>query len=91
MNEHSGVKIAQVFNNGRSRAIRIPKEFEFDADKVEIRMNEKGDLIVHPLRRGSLLEVLATLEPLGPDDSMPEIDDLPPVEDEDIFGWFKET
>ncbi|WP_271025253.1 hypothetical protein [Rhizobium sp. RCAM05973] len=37
MNEHSQViKIAQVFNNGRSRAIRIPKEFEFDADQVEI-------------------------------------------------------
>ncbi|TCR91570.1 MULTISPECIES: AbrB/MazE/SpoVT family DNA-binding domain-containing protein [Rhizobium/Agrobacterium group] len=79
MNEHSEViKIAQVFNNGRSRAIRIPREFEFDADRVEIRMTEKGDLIVHPLKRKSLLEVLATLEPLGEEDRLPEIEDYPP-------------
>jgi antitoxin VapB len=79
MNEHSRiVKIAQVFNNGRSRAIRIPKEFEFDADRVEIRMDDRGDLIVHPVKKRSLLEVLALLEPLTEDEQMPEIEDLPP-------------
>ncbi len=79
MNEHSNaVKVAQVFHNGRSRAIRIPKEFEFEADQVEIRLDAKGDLIVHPLRRGSLLELLATMEPLSEEDWMPEIDDPPP-------------
>jgi antitoxin VapB len=84
MNEHSQViKIAQVFTNGRSRAIRIPKEFEFDADQVEIRMDEDGDLIVHPVKRRTLLEVLASLEPLPPEDWMPELndDDLPPLKD----------
>ncbi|WP_275785057.1 antitoxin [Pararhizobium gei] len=79
MNEHASiVKVAQVFFNGRSRAIRIPKEFEFEADQVEIRMDTKGDLIVHPLKRGSLLELLAAMEPLAKEDWMPEIDDLPP-------------
>jgi antitoxin VapB len=76
MVQHSSVaKVAQVFNNGRSRAIRIPKEFEFDADQVEIRMNENGDLLIHPVQKKGLLDVLATLEPLGKDDRMLEIDD----------------
>ncbi|NTE89294.1 antitoxin [Agrobacterium rubi] len=79
------VKIAQVFNNGRSRAIRIPKEFEFEADQVEISMNENGDLLVHPVKKRSLLELLASLEPLSEEDWMPEIEDYPP-EPVDL-GW----
>ncbi|MCM2475938.1 AbrB/MazE/SpoVT family DNA-binding domain-containing protein [Rhizobium sp. CG5] len=78
MNEHSKVKIAQVFNNGRSRAIRIPKEFEFDADRVEIRMDEKGDLLIHPVKKMTLLQVLSTLEPLDEEDWLPEIEDKYP-------------
>lgn len=79
------VKIAQVFNNGRSRAIRIPKEFEFEADQVEISMNENGDLLVHPVKKKSLLDLLASLEPLSEEDWMPEIEDYPP-EPVDL-GW----
>lgn len=80
------VKIAQVFNNGRSRAIRIPKEFEFDADQVEIRMDELGNLLVHPMKKNSLLHVLAGLEPLPPEDWMGEVtdDDLPLLRDVDL-------
>ena len=79
MNEHANVvKVAQVFNNGRSRAIRIPKEFEFEADQVEISMNENGDLLVHPVKKKSLLALLASLEPLAEEDCMPEIEDYPP-------------
>ena len=65
MNDQSDVvKIAQVFNNGRSRAIRIPKEFEFEEESVEIRKADNGDLIIHPVRKKSLLEVLHELEEL---------------------------
>ena len=44
-------------------------------------IHRDGDrLIIEPIRRKNLLEVLAGLEPLGPDDQFPEIDDtlLPP-------------
>ncbi|MGV3548591.1 antitoxin [Rhizobium sp.] len=76
MNEHSNVvKTVQVFSNGRSRAIRIPKEFEFDGDQVEITLDTAGNLIVHPVKKRSLLEVLASLEPLAKEDFLPEIDD----------------
>lgn len=87
MNDQSDiVKIAQVFNNGRSRAIRIPKEFEFEEERVEIRKAENGDLIIHPVRKRSLLEVLAELVELNEDEMMPEIEDLPP-EPVDLFDW----
>ena len=87
MKEQSvAAKIAQFFKNGRRRAIRIPKEFEIYADQVEITMTEDGDLLVHPVKKMSLLEVLATMEPLAEEDWMPEIDDsdLLPLDDVEI-------
>jgi antitoxin VapB len=71
----SPAKTARVFQNGRSRAIRIPKEFEVDADEVEISRQENGDLIVHPLPRTSLLAWLRSLDPLEPHEWLPEVED----------------
>ena len=69
-------KTVQVFMNGRSRAIRIPKEFDFIGDEVEIQKGSDGNLIVRPVPTAkSLLALLATMEPLAEEDSMPEIDD----------------
>ena len=43
-------------------------------DRVVIHRD--GDrLILEPVRRKTLLEVLAGLKPLGPEDRFPEIDD----------------
>lgn len=85
MNAHDkDVRTASLFRNGRSQAVRIPKEFEFEGEEVRITRDEKGKLIVEEIRRKpTLLEVLATLEPLGPEDRFPNIDDgdLPPLDD----------
>lgn len=35
---------AQIFSNGRSQAVRIPKEYRFDVDKVYI--NKIGNVMV---------------------------------------------
>ncbi len=77
MNAHDkDVRTASLFRNGRSQAVRIPKEFEFEGDEVLITRDEKGKLIVEEIRKKpTLLEVLATLEPLGPEDQFPKIDD----------------
>lgn len=32
-------------------------------------------LILEPIRRRNILEVLASLDPLGPDDEFPDVDD----------------
>jgi virulence-associated protein VagC len=35
----SGVKVAKLFMNGRSQAVRLPKEFRFEGTEVAIRRN----------------------------------------------------
>lgn len=70
----------KLFKNGRNQAVRIPREFELPGD--EAVMHKEGErLIIEPLPKTSLLELLETLEPL--DEDFPEIDDpLPePVDD----------
>jgi antitoxin VapB len=65
----------KLFKNGRNRAVRIPREFDFPGDDAIIR--KEGDkLIIEPVRKLSLLELLDTLEPI--EEEFPEIDDPPP-------------
>jgi antitoxin VapB len=80
MNEHVATKkIVHVFKNGRSRAVRIPKEFDFEGDEVEMEQLSDGTLTIAPVgKRKTWADVLATIEPLGPEDAFPEIEDFPP-------------
>ncbi len=60
---------ARIFQSGNSQAVRIPKEYRFDTDVVEIF--KRGDeLILKPRPRnlGKAFELLASL----PDDFMAE-------------------
>jgi antitoxin VapB len=69
----------RLFRNGRNQALRIPREFELEGDEAVLR--KEGDrLIVEPVRKGRLLALLNTLEPL--DETFPDIDlGLPPLDD----------
>jgi antitoxin VapB len=69
----------RLFRNGRNQALRIPREFELEGDEALI--HKEGDrLIVEPIRKGKLLALLASLQPLT--EPFPDIDDdLPPVDD----------
>ena len=65
----------KVFKNGRNKAVRIPREFEFSGD--EAIMRKEGDrLVIEPVPTKSLRALLAKLAPL-PEDS-PPIVDVPP-------------
>ncbi len=66
----------KLFKNGRNRAVRIPREFDFPGDDAIIR--KEGDkLIIEPApKRKSLLDLLDEWEPIEED--FPEIEDLPP-------------
>ncbi len=69
----------RLFRNGRNQALRIPREFELEGEEAIIR-KEGGRLIVEPVRKGKLLALLATLDPLT--EPFPDIDeDLPPLDD----------
>jgi antitoxin VapB len=68
-----------LFRNGKSQAIRIPKEFELPGTEATIRKDGKR-LVIEPVRKKTLDELLASWEPI--DIEFPEIEDLPadPVE-----------
>jgi len=70
---------AKIFKNGRSRAVRIPSDFELPVDEVVIRQEVDGIITIQPANRkrspSGLVEYLRTAEPLMED--FPEIDDLP--------------
>ena len=69
----------KLFRNGTNQAVRIPRELELDGDEATLR--REGDrLILEPVRRGRLLEYLATLDPL--DETFPDVDEgLAPLDD----------
>ena len=64
---------AKLFRNNKSQAVRIPADFELPGDRVLIRRDGEK-LILEPVRRKNLLEILAGLKPLGPDDVFPDVD-----------------
>lgn len=65
----------KLFKNGRSQAVRIPREFELPG--TEAVMRKEGDrLILEPRSSKSLVEWLRTAEPI--DEEFPFIEDLPP-------------
>jgi antitoxin VapB len=75
-------RLVRLFRNGRNQALRIPREFELEGDEAIIR--KVGDrLIVEPVRKGHLLKLLSTLEPL--DDEFPDVDsDLQALKDVEL-------
>ncbi len=69
-----------VFQSGNSQAIRIPKEFQFDAKRVEIYRDGQS-IVLRPVA-GTAAEALAGLAPLSAaecsalDVAMEQSDDL---------------
>jgi antitoxin VapB len=72
----------RLFRNGCNQTIHIPREFEMQGEEAII--HKEGDrLILEPVRKGKLLRLLATLEPLT--ESFPDIDEsLPPLDDVEL-------
>ena len=72
----------RLFRNGRNQALRIPREFELEADEAILR--KEGDrLVIEPVRKGRLLARLATLEPI--EEPFPDVDeDLGGVDDVEL-------
>ena len=66
---------ASLFRNGRNQAVRIPREYEMEG--TEVLMHKEGDrLILTPIRKNRLLDLLATWEPL--DEGLPDVEESPP-------------
>ncbi|HQS80883.1 MAG TPA: AbrB/MazE/SpoVT family DNA-binding domain-containing protein [Thiobacillus sp.] len=69
----------RFFRNGRNQALRIPREFELDAEEAIIR-REDDRLVIEPIRKNGLLATLSTLHTL--DEDFPDIDKgMPSLDD----------
>ena len=72
-------KTAKIFLNNRSQAVRLPKEFQFDAAEVFIR--KEGDEVVLSARPRDWSDYLKS-GPVASDGFMTEVEDLPVQERE---------
>ena len=85
-------RIAKLFKNGRNQAVRLPVEFEFDTDRVYIRRDREGNVILskYPAKPDSwepLLNMIANTpvshDFLGADERQQGIADRDPFAEEE--------
>lgn len=65
----------RLFRNGRNQAVRIPRGLELPGSEAILR-KEGNRLVIEPVARASLLDVLATLRPLA--EKFPDLRSPPP-------------
>jgi antitoxin VapB len=78
-------KLVRLFRNGRSQAVRIPKDWEFKGDAVELYRLPDGGLLVMPAETSGLIDYLKTAEPWTGGAFLEDESKLPPL-DEVRFG-----
>ncbi len=72
------MQIARIFKNGRSQAVRLPKEYRLEGDRVSI--TRVGEAIVLQPIHSSWVELHRLISPIP--DFMENRCDLPPQERE---------
>ncbi len=76
----TAIRHVRLFKNGRSQAVRIPRDFELPGEEALMRQ-EGNRLIIEPISTLSLAEIFAKWQPLQ--EGLPTIADQPP-EDVDL-------
>ena len=90
MNKHAPIQeetdgiTVSVFNNGRSRAIRIPKEFEFAGKTVVMSKQPDGSILMRTGETSGLIDYLRTAEPWNGGAFLPDDDELAPLDEIDL-------
>jgi antitoxin VapB len=74
---------ARLFRNGRSQAVRLPREFRFEGDRVRVRRAGRG-VLVEPMF-ADMDEWFAALDRFGPELFMAEGREQPPTPERDDF------
>jgi antitoxin VapB len=59
-------RYVKLFKNGRSQAVRIPREFELPGDNAIMR-KDGSRIIIEPVATQSLLSLLASSQPIVED------------------------
>ncbi len=74
---------ARLFRNGRSQAVRLPREFRFEGDRVRVRRAGRG-VLVEPMFT-DVAEWFAELDRFGPEPFMADGRRQPPAPEREIF------
>jgi antitoxin VapB len=82
-NEEIVSTTAKLFKNGRSQAVRLPREFRFEGDRVRVRRAGRG-VLVEPVAT-DVTAWFAELDRLASEPFMPEGRQQPPTPERDVF------
>ena len=74
---------AKLFKNGRSQAVRLPREFRFEGDRVRIRRSGRG-VLVEPMFK-DVSTWFAELDRLDSEPLMPKGRQQPPTPERRVF------
>ncbi|MBI2187039.1 MAG: AbrB/MazE/SpoVT family DNA-binding domain-containing protein [Acidobacteria bacterium] len=74
---------AKLFRNGRSQAVRLPREFRFEGDRVRVRRAGRG-VLVEPVF-ANVAEWFDALDRFGAERFMAEGRRQPPTPEREIF------
>lgn len=75
---------ARLFRNGRSQAVRLPREFRFEGERVRVQRVGRG-VLMEPIF-ADVAEWFAELDRFGPETFMAEGRRQPPTPAREIFG-----
>ena len=73
-----------IFKNGRSRAVRIPKEFELEGDRVVMVRQSDGSILIRTAETAGLIDYLMQAEAWEGEDFVDVDDDLAPLQEVDL-------
>lgn len=74
---------AKLFRNGRSQAVRLPREFRFEGDRVRVRRAGRG-VLVEPVF-ADITDWFAELDRFDTEPFMAEARRQPPTPEREIF------
>jgi antitoxin VapB len=78
--------VAKLFRNGRSQAVRLPREFRFEGSEVNIRRDPQSGDVILSRRYQSWQEWFERLDQLKPsEDFMLDRKDVPPQKRKKMF------
>lgn len=75
--------VGKLFKNGRSQAVRLPREFRFDGDQVRLRRVGRHGLLIEPLMDPR--SWFAELDALGDEPLLAGGREQPPTPKRDVF------
>lgn len=74
---------AKLFQNGRSQAVRLPKEFQLPGDRVRVRRAEGGGVLLEPILEAA--DWFSAMDQFAGEPFMADGRNQPPTPRRDLF------